>query len=663
MPLITDGLINHLDASVLLVSGFSNGQSLLNATLPDLVDVKGWNCTAGYDIKVVASGQYDYPVIRTNTGVITFNDPYKYLDYTSLTVLIAAKRTGSSYTNSWMGLFSSWYNYAKAGLTLLAITDNANTGNFTGWGTYGSTTTTQSTSSMPLNVPIVVGAVANSDTSGTFYTNGFSSGTFANSKTQAYFGVGGLESAEGFFVGDIYEVLVYNRALTNAEVLSSSQYLTNKWFFPAPTPTPTPTPTNTPTPTPTPTNTPTPTPTNTPTATPTNTPSPTPTNTPTPVPGGDTLRAALTGTETLTAYDAAASGDWVEIAGGEYVALFNTVEGVSSFGLNNQQLRADLNVGTNLSDIHSYAMPGSGALGQTMETDTYLVGFALRMGVTNFECVAWPMISYDYLGTYTNVGSAYFVTKPSISNQYFVRKIPKDPLSAQGYVGYASTGNVAPATLAFIYAAHYPLSSPAVTAIATTIKAPYNYTALASGWGPVGAEISPIFQVLGTSHRTWPTPTPTPVPTSTPTPTPTPPPTSTPTPTPTPTSTPTNTPTATPTPAPTATPTPTPLPNSVNLTCNTQDSCSADSSDMTANPVVNNGNGTIQYTLTFSNTNNIRLILVLPSGGGANVYTSSPQTVNLNQNQQYGLGLQRYCPANGGWVGMTNYDTKFYAYI
>ena len=301
MPLITDGLINHLDASVLLVSGFSDGQSLLNATLPDLVDVKGWNCTAGYDIKVVANGQYNYPVIRTNTGVITFNDPYKYLNYISLTVLIAAKRTGPSYTNSWMGLFSNWYNYAKAGLTLLAITDNANTGNFTGWGTYGSTTTTQSTSSMPLNVPIVVGAVANSDTTGTFYTNGLNSGTFTNSKTQAYFGVGGLESAEGFFVGDIYEVLVYNRALTDAEVLSSSQYLTNKWFFPAPTPTPTPTPTNTPTPTPTPTNTPTATPTSTPSPTPTNTPTPEPTNTPTPTPEPtNTPTATPTSTPTNT---------------------------------------------------------------------------------------------------------------------------------------------------------------------------------------------------------------------------------------------------------------------------------------------------------------------------------------------------------------------------
>lgn len=250
MPLITDGLVNQLDTSVLLISGFSDGQNLLNATIPDKIDPDGWRCSGGYDIKLVANGQYSYPVIRTYTGVITFKNPNKYLNYTTLSVLIAAKRTGSSYTNSWMGLFSTWYNFANAGLTILAITDNSFERNFNRWGTYGETTTTQSTSAMLLNTPVVVGAVANSDTSGIFYTNGLSAGTFSNSKSQAYFGIGGLESAEGFFVGDIYEVLVYNRMLTDSEMLSSSQYLTNKWFFPAPTSTPTPAPTPTPTATP-----------------------------------------------------------------------------------------------------------------------------------------------------------------------------------------------------------------------------------------------------------------------------------------------------------------------------------------------------------------------------------------------------------------------------
>jgi len=136
-----------------------------------------------------------------------------------------------------------------------------------------------------------------------------------------------------------------------------------------------------------------------------------------------------------------------------------------------------------------------------------------------------------------------------------------------------------------------------------------------------------------------------------------------PTPTPTITVSPSITPTNTATP--TVTPTYTPNPagsNSINLLCNTADSCAADSATMVATPVLDNGNGTIQYTLSFDNTNNIRLILALP-GGGANIYTTTPQTVNLTKHAQYGLGMQRYCLNSGGWVGMTNYDTKFYAYV
>jgi len=233
MALITDGLVNQLDASVLLLSGFSDGQSLLDSFIPDNIDSDGWYGSAGYDMKIVANGQFNKAVIRANTGNITFKNPYKFLNYTELTVLIAAKRTGLSYTGSWMGLFSTWYNYAKSGLTILSVTNNANVGGYYGWGTYGGITTTQSSSSMPLDTPVVVGVTVSPSTSGTFYTNGSNSGTFLNSKSQAYFGIGGLESAEGFFVGDIYEVLAYNRVLTTSEVQETSQYLINKWFYPS----------------------------------------------------------------------------------------------------------------------------------------------------------------------------------------------------------------------------------------------------------------------------------------------------------------------------------------------------------------------------------------------------------------------------------------------
>lgn len=230
MAIVTDGLTYNLDASVLLLSGFSDNQTLLDAYVPDEVNVNGWYGSAGYSLYVAASGQGSNSVIRFNTGNLAFKNPDEFLSYTALTVQIAAKRTGASYTNTWMGLFSTWFNYAESGLTILAITDNANTRNYSGWGTYGGITTTQSTSSMPLDTPIVVTATISPATSGLFYTNSTSTGTFTNSKAQGYFGVGGLESAQGFFVGDLYQVLIYNRELSEAEIIQNAETLRDKWF-------------------------------------------------------------------------------------------------------------------------------------------------------------------------------------------------------------------------------------------------------------------------------------------------------------------------------------------------------------------------------------------------------------------------------------------------
>ena len=229
MALITDGLVNHLDASLLLNSGFVDGQNLIGASIPDLIDPAGWYGSAGYDMRVVASGQNDKTVIRMNTGNITFNNLTKFSNYSSLSVIIAAKRTGSSYSRSWMGLFSIWYNYKKSGLT---VTNQANAGDYNGWGTYNETVTTKSTSAMDLDTPIIVGATTSPSSPGTLYTNGINTGAFTDSYYQPYFGIGGFEYAKGFFIGDIYEVLVYNRSLTSSEMQENANYLAGKWYFP-----------------------------------------------------------------------------------------------------------------------------------------------------------------------------------------------------------------------------------------------------------------------------------------------------------------------------------------------------------------------------------------------------------------------------------------------
>lgn len=289
MALVTNGLVNHLDTSGLLLSGFTDGQNLFSCTIPDQVDPAGWIVSAGYGTTLVANAQYDYPVIRCVSTNLTFGNFNKYLEYTELTIIIAAKRTSESYLGTWMGLFSTWFNHAKAGATILAITDNVNDRNFDGWGTYGGKLTCKSTSAMPLNEPVVVAITVSTSTSGSFYTNGVYSGDFPNTKSQAYFGVGGLESAIGFFIGDLYEVLVYNRILEYSEIQEDSTYIIDKWFYAQPEPSPTPSVTPSPTPSVAPSPTPSVAPSPTPSVTPSITPSPSLSLTPTPVPTYDIM--------------------------------------------------------------------------------------------------------------------------------------------------------------------------------------------------------------------------------------------------------------------------------------------------------------------------------------------------------------------------------------
>ena len=230
MPLVTDGLVNHLDALTLLSQGYTNGQDLTVTNIPDRIDSKGWGGD-GYGLSFYLSGgPNNFPVMRFLNGFLHQRNANDFLQFNSMSVMIAASRTGASWTNNWMGLYSMYYNHAKAGINILAITDNKYDRNFNGWGTYNGTTTVKSTSAMALNTPTIVSVTIGKDSSGTFYTNASATGTFSGSKVQGYFGIGGLESANGFFRGDVYEVLTYNRTLTESEVASNADYLNSKWF-------------------------------------------------------------------------------------------------------------------------------------------------------------------------------------------------------------------------------------------------------------------------------------------------------------------------------------------------------------------------------------------------------------------------------------------------
>jgi hypothetical protein len=228
MSLILSGLVNHLDARALSAT-FVDGRNLILAPVPDQIDPKGWTCT-GYDISYSLSGSPGgkpcFNLVQGNINQNNFND---FLNYSYMSVMIAATRTGPSWISMWTGLYSMRYNNAKAGITMLAISDNNFDRNFSYWGTYDYITTA-ATSAMNINTPYVLSMVGNSDSSGTFYTNASATGTYLKSKDQGYKGVGGYEAGRGYFVGKVYEVLVYNRALTPSEISINSNYLAAKWF-------------------------------------------------------------------------------------------------------------------------------------------------------------------------------------------------------------------------------------------------------------------------------------------------------------------------------------------------------------------------------------------------------------------------------------------------
>ena len=148
-----------------------------------------------------------------------------------------------------------------------------------------------------------------------------------------------------------------------------------------------------------------------------------------------------------------------------------------------------------------------------------------------------------------------------------------------------------------------------------------------------------------------PTPTPTITPTATPAPTPTPTATLTPTPTPTPTP---------PTPTPSPTPTPHPYPISLNVLCTPGDSCFVSNATMICYPLIDNG-ATITYFYDIQGGDTDSTRLVYPTG--ITMKADLPVTGSMTLGSSGALGIQRYCYANGGWVGMSNFGTTFYAYM
>lgn len=209
---------------------------------------------------------------------------------------------------------------------------------------------------------------------------------------------------------------------------------------PTPTPTPTPTATATPTPTPTPTRTPTPTP------TPTNTPTPTPTATP----GGDLIRAQLT--TSVSAYDAATVGNWVEITQTEYNNVAANVTGATKKGNSDSQINTR-EILTGWSNNWISFGAGSTPTFQ-INTGEYIIAFIAE---------SWNQtgnVSLGYTTTFngntiTQIGNTasglnagnrtYYVRKAptdaATENRYPVMNMNVAPNSVTGWSGFRSPDN------------------------------------------------------------------------------------------------------------------------------------------------------------------------------------------------------------------------------
>jgi hypothetical protein len=121
----------------------------------------------------------------------------------------------------------------------------------------------------------------------------------------------------------------------------------------------------------------------------------------------DTILNSLTATNSITAYNAATVNSWVQVTGGEYAKVQSLI-GTATYGMSNTQFLGSI-TGTSFNATYTVALSSNPST--ALPTGTYLIGFAVRSGVTSTAVVAFPFVGTAYLsGTYTSVGSASYTT-------------------------------------------------------------------------------------------------------------------------------------------------------------------------------------------------------------------------------------------------------------
>jgi hypothetical protein len=220
----------------------------------------------------------------------------------------------------------------------------------------------------------------------------------------------------------------------------------------------------------------------------------------------DLLRAALSVTSSITAYDAATTNTWVSITSAEYYSLSSTLPNIKWHGTNETGVRSTAS-GTSFNSTLTVVMP-SASTQQIAPAGAYLVGFVARPGTGNQTYIFYPMVGYNYTaGTYYSTGSARHVAPPSVTglsgfNAYYIRKAPTDSLSAQAYIGFA--GNKVGSYGYLSYLTGTPMPSAYSTTQLYLSAAPTNSigASATAPWTVYNSNL-PIFQILTTTTKNW----------------------------------------------------------------------------------------------------------------------------------------------------------------
>jgi len=198
----------------------------------------------------------------------------------------------------------------------------------------------------------------------------------------------------------------------------------------------------------------------------------------------DAIFNVLSSTASISAYNAAAVGNWVNVTAGEYGKAVSTIPGASTYVMPT----SSIGLGTSAAWGGNYATTVLSANAQ-IPANTYIIGFVSRAYSTAANAV--PLLSYTFEGTYTEIASSAHVTS---TNTYFVRKAPTNSLSAVGYVALIGDQNMA-ATNA-IASFNYAYSNN-ITGTLSGGNYAVNPTWTANSSTPM------FFQVVGTTQRNW----------------------------------------------------------------------------------------------------------------------------------------------------------------